>query len=132
MGDRLDVALPKSNYSLNIVVVGITHPGNLGAICRTMLNHGFTKLSLVNPKCSPSDEEARNRAKHSGRILDSVEIYSTLEEAIMKASLVVGTSGKREVGSKVLKRHFVLPWEFAEKLRNFDGNVALWLSRNLQ
>lgn len=125
MGDRMDVPLPTSNYELDIVLVGINHPGNLGAICRTMLNHGYAKLSLVNPNCSPDDEEARNRAKHSGRILDNVEIYSSLEEATEKSSLVVGTSGKREVGSKVLKRHFVLPWELADRIRGYVGKVSL-------
>ena len=125
MGDRMDVAMPDSNYELDIVLVGINHPGNLGAICRTMLNHGFDKLTMVNPKCSPNDEEARNRAKHSGRILDSVKIFDSLDDATLSSSLVVGTSGKREVGSKILKRHFVLPWEFAEMLRNFDGKVSL-------
>ena len=125
MGDRLNVPLPKSNYELDIVLVGINHPGNLGAICRTMLNHGFDKLSLVNPNCSPDEEEARNRAKHSGRILDNATIYNSLEDAISESSLVIGTSGKREVGSKVLKRHFILPWEFAETLRDFDGKVSL-------
>ena len=125
MGDRLNVPLPNSNYNLDIVLVGINHPGNLGAICRTMLNHGFDKLSMVNPNCSPDDEEARNRAKHSGRILDSARIYNSLEDAVSDSSLVIGTSGKREVGSKVLKRHFVLPWEFAEMLRDFDGKVSL-------
>ena len=125
MGDRLAVDLPSSNYSLDIVLVGINHPGNLGAICRTMLNHGFDNLSLVSPNCSPDDEEARNRAKHSGRILDSSKIYSSLDNAIEESSLVVGTSGKREVGSKVLRRHFVLPWELAEMLRDFEGKVSL-------
>ena len=125
MGDRLDVPLPQSNYELDIVLVGINHPGNLGAVCRTMLNHGFNRLSLVNPVCSLDDEEARNRAKHSGQILDDARIYSSLEEATAESSLVVGTSGKREVGSKVLKRHFVLPWEFAEMLRGIDGKVSL-------
>ena len=125
MGDRLNVPLPKANYQLDIVLVGINHPGNLGAICRTMLNHGFDKLSLVNPNCSPDDEEARNRAKHSGRILDTTTTYNSLEDAVSDSSLVIGTSGKREVGSKVLKRHFVLPWEFAEMLRDFDGKVSL-------
>ena len=125
MGDRMDVPLPKSSYDLDIVLVGINHPGNLGAICRTMLNHGFDKLSMVSPNCSPDDEEARNRAKHSGRILDSVTVYDTLQQATSSSSLVVGTSGKREVGSKVLKRHFVLPWEFAEMLRDFEGKVSL-------
>ena len=125
MGDRLDVDLPNSTYDLDIILVGVNHPGNLGAICRAMLNHGFAKLSLVNPNCSVDDEEARNRAKHSGRILDDASIYSSLEDAISNASLVIGTSGKREVGSKILKRHFVLPWELAERLRGFEGRVAL-------
>tara|TARA_B100002052_G_scaffold160615_2_gene146247 strand:+ start:7301 stop:8128 length:828 start_codon:yes stop_codon:yes gene_type:complete len=125
MGDRMDIALPDSNYELDIVLVGTNHPGNLGAVCRTMLNHGFDKLSLVNPNCSPDDEEARNRAKHSGRILDTTRIYSSLDDAVSESSLVIGTSGKREVGSKVLKRHFILPWEFAEMLRDFDGKVSL-------
>ena len=82
MGDRLDVPLPKSTYELDIVLVGINHPGNLGAICRTMLNHGFDSLSLVNPNCSPDDEEARNRAKHSGRILDAARTFNSLEDAV--------------------------------------------------
>ncbi|MAH90861.1 MAG: hypothetical protein CMA11_03740 [Euryarchaeota archaeon] len=125
MGDRLDVPLPSSNYELDIVLVGINHPGNLGAVCRAMLNHGFTNLSLVNPECSVDDEQARNRAKHSGRILDDAKIYSSLNDAISESSLVVGTSGKREVGSKVLKRHFVLPWEFAERIRSLEGKVSL-------
>ena len=125
MGDRMDISLPDSNYELDIVLVGINHPGNLGAVCRTMLNHGFDKLSLVNPNCSPDDEEARNRAKHSGRILDTTRIYNSLDDAASESSLVIGTSGKREVGSKVLKRHFILPWEFAEMLRDFDGKVSL-------
>ena len=125
MGDRMEIPLPNSSYDLDIVLVGINHPGNLGAICRTMLNHGFEKLSMVNPNCSPEDEEARKRAKHSGRILDTARIYSSLDDAVSESSLVIGTSGKREVGSKVLKRHFVLPWELAEMLRDFDGKVSL-------
>ena len=125
MGDRMDIPLPSSVYELNIVLVGTSHPGNLGAICRTMLNHGFTNLRLVNPQCSVDDEEARNRAKHAGSILDSTEVFTDFESAVSDCSLVVGTSGKREVGSKILFRHFVLPWEFSDKIRDFEGKVAL-------
>ena len=125
MGDRQDIPLPDSPYDLEIVLVGVNHPGNLGAVCRTMLNHGFDKLSLVGPNCSVDDEEARNRAKHSGKILDSAQIYSDLDSCIANSSLVIGTSGKREVGSKILKRHFILPWEFSNMLRQYSGKVSL-------
>ena len=125
MGKRQDIPLPSSVYDLDIVLVGINHPGNLGAVCRTMLNHGFTNMTLVAPECSVDDEEARNRAKHAGSILDSARIVDSLDEACDNASLVVGTSGKREVGAKILKRHFLLPWDFAERIRNLEGRVCL-------
>ena len=125
MGDRLNVELPSSTYDLQIILVGINHPGNLGAVCRAMLNHGFTNLRLVAPECSPLDEEARNRAKHSRSILEHSKTFETFEQSIEDCSLVVGTSGKRETGTKILSRHFVLPWEFAEKIRTYQGKVAL-------
>ena len=93
MGDRSDLPLPSSPYNLVIVLVGIQHPGNLGAVCRSLLNHGYDQLRLVNPQCSPDDIEARNRAKHAGRVLDTCEVFSSFNEAVSDCSLVVGTSG---------------------------------------
>ena len=125
MGDRQSIPLPKSNYELTIVLIGTSHPGNLGAICRSMLNYGFDKLRLVNPKCDHLDVEARNRAKHAGRILQTCESFKSLEEATSDCSLVVGTSGKREVGSKTTFRHFTYPWEFSKRISQFNGKIAL-------
>ena len=125
MGDRQSIPLPKSNYELTIVLIGTSHPGNLGAICRSMLNYGFDKLRLVNPKCDHLDVEARNRAKHAGRILQTCESFKRLEEATSDCSLVVGTSGKREVGSKTTFRHFTYPWEFSKRISQFNGKIAL-------
>ena len=82
--------LPSSNYELVIICVNTNHPGNLGAICRTMLNYGFANLRLVNPDCSPDDIEARNRAKHAGSILDDVKIFDNLLGSVSDCSLVVG------------------------------------------
>jgi len=125
MGDRQSLPLPYSNYDLTIVLIGTSHPGNLGAICRSMLNYGFNKLRLVNPKCDHLDVEARNRAKHAGRILQTCEVFNSLEEATDDCSLVVGTSGKREVGSKTSFRHFTYPWEFSQRISDFNGKIAL-------
>ena len=125
MGERSDLPLPTSTYTLHVVMVGTQHPGNLGAVCRSLLNHGFTSLRLVQPVCHPNDIEARNRAKHAGKILDSCQIYDSLEDAVQDCSLVVGTSGKREIGNKTQKRHFIYPWEFSERIYDVDQSIAL-------
>ena len=125
MGDRKSLPLPTSNYELVIICVDTNHPGNLGAICRTMLNYGFAELRLVNPECSPDDIEARNRAKHAGSILDNLKIFDNLSDSVSDCSLVVGTSGKREVGSKTSFRHYCFPWELSEKLVHHGSKVAL-------
>ena len=125
MGDRSDLPLPTSAYTLHVVMVGTQHPGNLGAVCRSLLNHGFNSLRLVQPVCHPNDIEARNRAKHAGKILDSCQIYDSLEDAVQDCSLVVGTSGKREIGNKTQKRHFIYPWEFSERIYDVDQSIAL-------
>ena len=125
MGDHSNIPLPHSTYELHVVLVGIQHPGNLGAVCRSLLNHGFNSLRLVQPECHPDDLEARNRAKHAGRVLDSCKLFDSFEEAIRDCSLVVGTSGKREIGDKTQKRHFMYPWEFSERISSIDQSVAL-------
>ncbi len=125
MGDRQKIRLPKSSYELVIILIGTSHPGNLGAICRSMLNYGYDQLRLVNPTCDVDDIEARNRAKHAGSILDNCQTYSSLEESVMDCSLVVGTSGKREVGNKTVFRHFTYPWEFSQRIEVFNGKIAL-------
>ena len=125
MGERSDLPLPTSAYTLHVVMVGTQHPGNLGAVCRSLLNHGFNSLRLVQPVCHPNDIEARNRAKHAGKILDSCQIFDSLEDAVQDCSLVVGTSGKREIGNKTQKRHFIYPWEFSERIYDVDQSIAL-------
>ena len=55
MGERSDVPLPHSEYTLHVVMIGTEHPGNLGAVCRSLLNHGFDSLRLVQPNCHPDD-----------------------------------------------------------------------------
>jgi len=125
MGERSDLPLPTSAYTLHVVMIGTQHPGNLGAVCRSLLNHGFDSLRLVLPVCHPDDIEARNRAKHAGKILDSCQIYESFEDAVEDCSLVVGTSGKREIGDKTQKRHFIYPWEFSERIYDVNQSIAL-------
>jgi TrmH family RNA methyltransferase len=52
-------------------------------------------------------------------------VFSSFNEAVADCSVVVGTSGKREVGSKTQMRHFVYPWEFSERISSQTETVAL-------
>lgn len=125
MGERQDLPLPRGRFDIVVVLVGVSHPGNLGAICRSMLNFGFDDLRLVEPKCSPDDGETRARAKHASRLLDSVQTYDSISEAAHDCSTVIGTSGKREVGEKTLFRHYLYPWGMVERLNESRGKAAL-------
>jgi tRNA/rRNA methyltransferase/tRNA (cytidine32/uridine32-2'-O)-methyltransferase len=125
MGERQDLPLPQGRFDVAVVLVGVTHPGNLGAICRTMLNYGFDDLRLVKPKCSPEDGETRARAKHASRLLDELSVHQSIAAATEDCSVVVGTSGKREVGEKTLFRHYLFPWDMVERLSNSGGRAAI-------
>lgn len=125
MGERQDIPLPSGPFEVTVVLAGVTHPGNLGAICRTMLNYGFDDLRLVNPRCSPDDVDTRSRAKHAGRVLDELQVFDDINAATNDCSVVIGTSGKRETGEKTLSRHFLYPWAMVERLVQTGGRAAL-------
>ncbi|MBS3143202.1 TrmJ/YjtD family RNA methyltransferase [Candidatus Woesearchaeota archaeon] len=75
---------------VTIILHGIEHPGNLGAVCRSMKNFGFKDIVLVNPVCKPSDQEARNRAKHAQDILKKAKLMSA--GALKEYDCVIGTT----------------------------------------
>jgi len=123
MGGRLDIEMPVENTNIAIVLVSPKYDGNIGAVARTILNFGIDDLRIVGRKGKWSDE-VRNRAKHAQKILDSCKIYDTVNEALSDCSVVVGTSGKRELGDKISFRHFVTPEEITDRLDGVEGRVA--------
>ncbi len=125
VGERQDIPLPTGAFDVTVVLVGVAHPGNLGAICRTMLNYGFDDLRVVRPKCSVDDGETRARAKHASRLLDELTLHADISSATTDCSVVVGTSGKREVGEKTLFRHYLYPWDMVDRFTQTGGRVAI-------
>jgi len=79
--------------SIRIVLVGTTHPGNIGACARAMKNMGITDLALVNPLHFPH-EEATARASGADDILEDAKVTATLEEAISDCVYVAGASAR--------------------------------------
>lgn len=78
---------------IRIVLVGTTHPGNIGAVARAMKNMGLAELYLVNPKEYPS-ERAEWRASNAQDILQGAHVVASLDEALSDCGLVVGTSAR--------------------------------------
>jgi tRNA (cytidine32/uridine32-2'-O)-methyltransferase len=79
--------------SIRIVLVGTTHPGNIGACARAMKNMGIVDLALVSPHRFPH-EEATARAAGAEDILDNATVVETLEEAIADCVYVAGASAR--------------------------------------
>ena len=78
---------------VRIVLVGTTHPGNIGATARAMHTMGLDRLSLVTPREFPSPE-ATARAAGADAVLDGARVCATLEEALAGCGFVVGASAR--------------------------------------
>jgi tRNA (cytidine32/uridine32-2'-O)-methyltransferase len=83
--------MPLSN--LRVVLVGTTHPGNIGGVARAMKNMGLTRLTLVAPKQFPHPE-ANARAAGADDVLAAARVCATLDEALADCRLVIGTSSR--------------------------------------
>jgi tRNA/rRNA methyltransferase len=124
MGEMLDVPPPDYSHRVSIILVRPQFDGNIGAVARSMMNFGFSDLRIVGRDPIWS-EEVRNRAKHAQSVLDNAKFFDDIESAVSDTSLVVGTSGKREKGSKISFRHFLEPEDLPEMLNNLDGNISI-------
>ena len=121
-----NTAIPQPSFPCELVVV-LVNPqieGNIGAVARVMRNFGISELRLLHFEGEFSDE-IRNRAKHAQSVLDDCQVFNNWEDCFADVSLVIGTSGKREIGDKVQFRHFLLPAELGERLSSVTGRVAI-------
>jgi TrmH family RNA methyltransferase len=78
---------------IRIVLVGTTHPGNIGAVARAMKNMGFRDLVLVAPRYFPH-EDATARASGAEDVLDAARVVETLDEAIADCHFAAGASAR--------------------------------------
>jgi tRNA (cytidine32/uridine32-2'-O)-methyltransferase len=110
---------------VRIVLVGTTHPGNIGAAARAMKTMSQDKLYLVNPKEFPS-AEATARAAGADDILANASIHSDLKSAVSDCDLVITTSAR----VRSIPWPMVTPRECAEKIvESGNGNTAIVFGR---
>ncbi|MGH8559232.1 MAG: RNA methyltransferase [Methylococcales bacterium] len=78
---------------IRIVLVGATHPGNIGAVARAMKNMGLSRLYLVEPKIFPN-ADATSRAAGADDILCRAVLCDSLQEAVLDCGIVIGASAR--------------------------------------
>ncbi len=89
--------------SVNIVLVGISHPGNIGSAARAMKTMGLDRLRLVAPDRFPATE-ATVMAAGADDVLHEARVFPDVRNAVADCGLVVGTTSRA--------RH--LPWRVVE------------------
>lgn len=78
---------------IRVVLVGTTHPGNIGSTARAMKVMGLSRLVLVDPRIFPSGE-ATALASNADDVLAAATVVDSFTDAIAGCGLVLGCSGR--------------------------------------
>jgi tRNA (cytidine32/uridine32-2'-O)-methyltransferase len=81
------------NSLINFVLINTSHPGNIGASARAIKNMGFDNLILVDPKDFPN-KVANHRAKAAIDVLETAEVFNSIDDTIQSSHFIVGTSAR--------------------------------------
>ncbi|MDF1589518.1 MAG: RNA methyltransferase [Gammaproteobacteria bacterium] len=83
----------KTLDNIRFILVGTTHPGNIGAVARAMKTMGLSNLHLVSPKIYPS-AEATARASGADDVLARAVVHDDLDSALAGCQQVYGMSAR--------------------------------------
>lgn len=112
--------------NIRIVLVGTSHPGNIGAAARAMKTMGLSDLRLVSPLRYPCAEETA-RASGADDLLARAQVHDDLASALADCVHVIGTTAR----SRTLPLPTLVPREAGMQLvsRAAAGPVALLFGR---
>ncbi len=116
----------KSLNNIRFVLVGTTHPGNIGAAARAMKTMGLSNLHLVEPKIYPS-AEATARASGADDVLAKAVVHDSLDSALKDCQHVYGMSARL----RHLPVPVVNPREAVEQIQQTaeKSNIAIVFGR---
>lgn len=97
--------------NVRIVLIGTSHPGNIGSAARAMKTMGISDLVLVTPDCEVDSHTIALSAGASD-VVKNIRTYDNLEDAIADCQLVVGASAR----CRTLNWPMLGPREMAEKV----------------
>jgi len=108
---------------IDVVLVELKIPENIGFVARVMKNFGFKNLVLYN--CNVG-RESYITAGHAKDVIKSSLVIDNLEEYLSRKSLVVGTTGIKVKSIGRYVRKSITPEELKEIVRE---NTAILFGR---
>lgn len=107
-----------------VILVGPTHPGNVGAAARVAANFGCVDFRVVDPKCDIHGKEARDRAVHAVALLETARVTPDLPSALGGIGMSIGTTARSQPAEHKFLRKPLDVRDFCETVRGWDGQLA--------
>ena len=112
-----------SSENISVVLVGTRKGGNIGAVARAMKNMGLERLKLVGPR-EQVTEECRMMAGKAINLVNSADVYSSLDDAVARDHLIIGTTSLRK---RERSQRIYTPREIAPLVREQAGSQRVAL-----
>jgi len=97
-----------------IILVNPQLGENIGAAARAMANFGLAELRLVEPRDGWPNPVARSNAAKADHVIDGVQVFDSLEEALGDLNFVFATTARQREMLKPVRS----PGEAAQTLRH--------------
>lgn len=78
-----------------MVLVGTSHPGNVGSAARAMKTMGLARMALVAPECDPAHRDAMALAAGAEDLIAAAQRADDLNPVLADCGLVLGTTARR-------------------------------------
>src|SRR5471032_622257 len=102
---------------------------NIGMAARAMGNFGLTRLRIVNPRDGWPNVHARRAAAGADHILDQVELFDTVEQAVADCTLLFATTARAHDQAKPVVAPEAAAREIVARIGSGDGNVGILFGR---
>ena len=121
----------KAHTELTGPVVILVEPQlgeNIGMAARAMGNFGLTRLRIVNPRDGWPNVHAQRAASGADHILDQVELFDTVAEAVADCTLLFATTARAHDQAKPVVAPGAAAREISAEIAG-GGNVAILFGR---
>lgn len=86
-----------------IILVNPQLGENIGMVARAMANFGLAELRLVEPRDGWPSDSARSAASKADHVIDGVQVFDRLEDAIADLNFVYATTARSRDGFKPVR-----------------------------